>query len=195
MLYSKAKKIGYPDTTFSNFRISIVASFALFLILATTPVFAAGDPWTSVGSAGTVDEADATEVHFSGGIASIKPSAPASSSVTLRYNITSTKDLEDSGVNKSLSVRFRDNGPDARVQLFLKSYNINTGAGTTVLSFDSNTTASSSSYRMQTVGDGCWKPSFDFHNNAYYIEAILTRTSTLGRPALSIMRVSDIDIC
>lgn len=195
MLNFKTYKLSHRVTSFSNFIISMVVCFALFLIIGTTPVFAVGDPWTSVGSAGTVDEADANKVNFFRGIAGIKSSAPASSSVTLRYNITSTKGLDDGGVDKSMSVRFRDNGPDARVQLFLRSYNINNGINSLVLMLDSNTRASSDSYQMHTVNDGCTGSGFDFKNNAYYVEAILTRTSASGLPALSIMRVNNYDIC
>ncbi|AZZ89850.1 hypothetical protein EUZ85_03645 [Hahella sp. KA22] len=155
----------------------------------------AASPWTAVGSTGVVDEADAAEVNFSSGVAQISGAAPASSSVTLRYNVTAIADLDNGGVNKRLSARFRDNGSDARVVLSLRQYNYNSGLTTTLLTLDSNTRPANAAYQTHSVSDGCWTTSFDFSQNAYFIEAVLTRTSTAGSPGLAILRVEDADLC
>jgi hypothetical protein len=167
----------------------------VFLFLTCSPTFGLGDPWTTVGTAGTVDEADLHDVLFVKGIARIKPTAADSSTVVLRYNVTSTADLNDDGVNVAMSVRFRDNGGNARVRLYLRGYNINNGSTITLLSLDSNDYAAASYYQQQTVQDDCAGVHFDFDNYAYYVEAHLSRTNTTGHPALSIIQIRDNDIC
>src|SRR5262249_21758281 len=145
---------------------------------------AAGDPWTSVGAAGTVKETDLDKVELSGGIASIKSTAPAASTVRLFYNVTTAPDLADGGVNKRLRIRFRDNGPNARVRVFLRSYNLSNGTSQLLLQFDSDTLPASPLYRETTVGDGCFTGDshFDFSANAYYLEVEVSRTSSAGQP-------------
>ncbi|WP_020409244.1 hypothetical protein [Hahella ganghwensis] len=155
----------------------------------------AASPWTSVGSAGVVDEADLSEFYMSAGFAGILLSAPANATVTLRYNVTATADLENGGVNKRLSARFRDNGPGARVRLYLREYNFLTGVTNTLLTLDSDAVAPSGSFQTHTVSDGCYSTSFNFSRNAYYVEAILSRTTASGIPNLAIIRVEDVDVC
>ncbi len=174
-------------------RLITIAGTALMTGLSGSVL--AASPWTSVGSAGVVDEVDLSEFYMSFGYAGILPAAPANASVTLRYNVTATGDLENGGVNKRLSARFRDNGPGARVVLYLREYNYLSGATTTLLTLDSDTVAPSASFQTHTVGDGCYSTSFDFSRNAYYIEAILSRTTASGTPNLAILRVEDADIC
>lgn len=152
-------------------------------------------PWTTVGSAGVVDEADAAKVSMSAGIAQILPTAPASTTVTLRYNVTATSDLDNGGVNKYLDVRFRDNGANARVVATLREYNYLTGVTNTLLTMDSNTLPANAGFQIGTAQDGCAGSRFDFDNNAYFIEVVLTRTATTGTPAVAVMTVGDYDIC
>jgi hypothetical protein len=166
-----------------------------FLFFAGSLVFAMGDPWTTVGSYGVVDEDDVLDVSFVNGVASINSSAADATNVVLRYNITSTADLNDDGVNKVMSVRFRDNGAQSRVRLFLKGYHLSTGSTRNIMRFDSNDYPAVSNYQMQTVGDGCSGGSLDFEQYAYYIEVHLSRTDATGRPALAIIQLRDNDIC
>ncbi|OZG74733.1 hypothetical protein BTA51_07100 [Hahella sp. CCB-MM4] len=174
-------------------RLISIAGAAIMTGVAGTAL--AASPWTSVGSAGVVDEADLSEFFMSSGYTGILPAAPANSSITLRYNVTATGDLENGGVNKRLSARFRDNGPGARVRLYLREYNYLSGTTTTLLSLDSDTVAPSAGFQTLTVSDGCFSTSFNFTRNAYYIEAILSRTTASGTPNLAILRVEDADVC
>jgi hypothetical protein len=177
-------------------RRSMSLALGICVAAGTATAWAEGDPWTAVGSTGVVDETDAAEVSMSAGIASIKPTAPAATTVVLRYNVTSTPDLSDGGVNKAMTVRFLDNGANARVRVRLISYNLSTGVSTTVVPlFDSDTLPPWSSYRQASVSDGCWVAGFDFHANAYYVEVELSRTAADGTPAISIVRIANNDVC
>lgn len=175
--------------------VSTARSVILVLFASAAANAWALSPWTCVGSAGTVDEADITKVSLSGGLAQILPTAPASTSVTLRYNVTATSDLDNGGVNKVLDIRFRDNGPTARVVATLKQYDITTGATNTILTMDSNTMPASAGFQIATAQDGCVGSRFDFVDNAYFVEVVLSRTATTGTPAIAVMMVSDLDIC
>lgn len=170
-------------------------SILLALISITPATWAIGDFWTSVASTGTVDEADMSSVTFSQHIAMISSAASPAEEVVLRYNILPIGNLANSGVNKTMSARFRDNGANARVILRLIKTNFASGNSTTVLVLDSNLFPASSSFQTQTVGDGCWAEVFDFNNNTYHIEASLSRTTAGGLPGLGIIRVDDVPIC
>ena len=177
-------------------RIRHQVFIAFLLAYSTFSTAFADDPWTSVGSAGVVDESDSNEHMFLRGTANIKSTAPASTTVVLRYNVVSTGDLNNGGIDKGMSVRFRDNGAFARVKLYLKSYNINSGVTRTLLSFDSNHVGSSGTYQKRFVNDGCSSNiRFDFRNHAYYVEAYLSRTNRQGKPSLGIIQIQDSDIC
>src|SRR5258705_12407550 len=67
----------------------------LYLVLFASQAFASpAVPWTSVGSAGIVDEASLKSFLFTGACASLRPIlvAAAPDSLELRYNVTSTFD-------------------------------------------------------------------------------------------------------
>lgn len=172
---------------------TITKCAAAFIFCATTPALAS--PWTSVGSAGTVDEADTGEISLTDGILTFGASAPAAATIVARYNIVATPDLDNGGVNKVMGARFLDNGANANVVLLLRKYNFSTGVTTTLLTLNSNSFASSGSYQTQSVGDSCTGERFDFYQNAYYIEATISRTTAAGTAGVAIMRVEDIDIC
>lgn len=174
----------------------IACAVGVLLIVGGAPgALASGSPWMTVGSAGTVDEGSIDLVNVYSGIATISAAAPSATSVTLRYNIVSSPDLEDGGVNVKLKVRFRDNGADAKVEVRLRRYNINNGGGSIMLTFNSDDMPASGGYQTGVVHDGCSGPGFDFDNYAYYLEVVLTRDSAAGLPAFSIAQVSDLDIC
>jgi hypothetical protein len=91
--------------------------------------------WTTIGSVGTVDEADRNMVVFDGGIVSMK--SGATGTVLLRYNVVAVDDLFG-GSGAELGVRFRDNGSEARVVVRLKRYNLETGETSTLLTLNSD---------------------------------------------------------
>src|SRR5262245_15028821 len=98
------------------------AVFAAATILVTVPEGAPSaqiHPWTSVGSAGVVDEDDTGIVEFVLGEARVPAAAPAGSVLDLRYNIVSLEGFAGPGFYV-MRARFRDNGNAARVLLNLR---------------------------------------------------------------------------
>ena len=151
---------------------------AFFIRLAA----ASAAPWTTVGSAGVVDEADAGLIDFANGEARLRGDAANGSVLNLRYNIVALEGF--TGLNQvSWLARFRDNGAAGRVRLFLRQYHPN-GTTTTIDTFDSNSYASAVGYQTRTR---CTAVDWNFADGPYYIEAELTRSADGGMPALGLM--------
>lgn len=156
--------------------------------------------WTSVGSTGTVDEADVNKIFVDRSIVQmgrvITDPVNTSSALlpqqtqtaTIRYNITPVEGLfavkppcfsqtgtECPGIQ--LKLRYLAFGSAGRVIANLIEVDLATGAEVTRLSFDSKLFTSGSQYQVQSVGQcGPDTPRhpFDFENKAYYVEARLT---------------------
>jgi hypothetical protein len=140
------------------------------------------DPWTTVGSAGIVDEADQDLVSLTGPWAGVLTS-PAT--VNLRYNVEAVDGLIQGGGRYWLRVRYIDNGSAAQVVVSLKEVNMTTGAITTRMTFDSNNFASNLFAQTQEITTGCLFPfgptwNFNFADNAYFLEVSLTRSDNTG---------------
>lgn len=148
-------------------------------------------PWTTVASAGTVDEGDIDEVNYSEGTARLNLATPAQTTATIRYNVVAVDGLVDAGGDGySLSVRFRDNGQDERVLVRLKSVDLNTGIVTTLMTLDSNAFPPNALFQLRSI-PVCWPNwSFNFNRNAYFVEAILSKGATLGNPGLTAITIS-----
>ena len=107
-----------------------------------------GQPWTTIGAAGTVDDG---EVSFTGPLAYL-----ASEGAVLRYNVVSVDGLfATSGAMPTrtiLTARFRDNGDNNHVIVRLKSQRLtgaNAGDITTLMTIDSNDYPGSSSFQSR----------------------------------------------
>jgi hypothetical protein len=163
---------------------------ALFVltVLATAPLTALAQsrPWTSVGSAGTVDEADPGIVVFNQGIASLSGGAAVGASLDIRYNVVAV-DGVFGGDGLALRARFRDAGATERVILRLKRYSFVNGVTQTLLTLDSNATPASAAFQTRSVG-ACGL-GLDFLNNAYFVEAQLIKSGVGGVPQLGSLMV------
>jgi hypothetical protein len=187
-----------------NFRNLCVVVCFTFLTLdgtyAQTPDI--NKIWTTVGSAGTVDEADMGKVFFDRSIAQMgnligsnQPTSAASAilpqqtvSAVIRYNVTPVAGLfavkppcftgtgtECPGIQ--LKLRYLASGNAARVIAKLIEVDMATGAEVTRLSFDSNAFTTNNGYQVQSVaqcGPDVPRQPFDFQTKAYYIEVRLT---------------------
>jgi hypothetical protein len=157
-------------------------------LFAIAAVLAAGvaqaNTWTTVGSAGVVDDADTGIVDFVAGEARMRSNAVVGSMLNLRYNVVSLEGFSGPG-QYAMRSRFRDNGSGANVRLDLRRYQ-NDGTNSLVATFDSNDHAASSSYQTQAK---CIVVDWDFNTSAYYIEATLHKGATAGTPALGLIQL------
>jgi len=175
-----------------RFRVS------LFLLLLAPFVTANAQVWTgSTGSAST------SGWKISGPSVFLNSSL-SSATVNLRYNVLPVHDLikpldpAAPGQCRQLLVRFLDNGSAARVYVTLRRMDVRTGQITTLLTFDSNTVAASSSFQRR--GGFCNAFEFDFADaqddagsGVYYIEVQLIKTSSAGNPGVSAISIETLN--
>lgn len=161
--------------------MSKIRALASALMLAAAAA-AQASPWTTIGSAGVVDEADNNLVEFVNGEARMRADAPVGAVLNLRYNILA---LEGFSGNQQVSWlnRYRDNGAGSRVRLYLRQYN-STGTTSTLATFDSDTLPPNVGYQNQQK---CVLLEWDFEDGPFYIEAELTKVAADGNPALGVM--------
>lgn len=172
--------------------------------------------WTTVGSAGTVDETDVGKVFFDHGVVQMghtlqpppsaaKPRAaialPTQSAV-IRYNVEPVDGLFGvapqpcTGTNcpaLRLTLRYLDTGgAGAHVVARLIEIDMATGAERPLLTFDSNAPGlpASNHYQVQSGPPSCGPAfAFDFVRKAYYVEATLTSSAILGGVAAGIQAI------
>lgn len=191
-----------------------VLSLALLLTatLANTSIARADDnswlkAWTTVGSAGTIDEADTGKVTLQGstiafpellpptiGTAALIPLPLETVTATVRYNVVATDGLFEGGTNLGMRARFRDDGNNAQVILRLIEVNIETGVSAVILTFDSNAFAANANYQTQSVSTFIGS-RINFQENAYFIEATLIQKRSPvvffgGKPGISVIQLN-----
>lgn len=188
---------------------SNILSFSIVLMLlasALTTSTQAQDvkSWSSAGSTGTADKTDLNKIVYSNGIVAFPEIQGTQSSArrvstlqlqtvqaVIRYNVTAADGLFFDSGRLCMVVRFRDDGNRARVFLRLLRLNVNDGTAATLLTFDSNSFSPQPDFQANSVATN--RVPFDFSNNAYYVEATLTKQQPIvtsigaGRPALAIV--------
>lgn len=169
--------------------------------------------WTTVGSAGTIDEADVAKIAFDRSIAqmgnviggnqpiSISAAIPQQTqSAVIRYNVTPVEGLfavkprcfTQTGTECpaiELKLRYLAAGSSARVVARLVEVDMATGTEVTKLNFDSSAFANSNQYQVQSVGQcGPQVPPqpFNFATKAYYVEVRLTTSAIVANSAAGI---------
>lgn len=159
--------------------------------------------WSTAGSTGTADKVDLNKIVYSNGIVAFPEiqgtqlSSRRAASLQLqtvqavvRYKVTAADGLFFDSGRLCMVVRFRDDGNRARVFLRLLRLNVSDGTSATLLTFDSNSFAPQQDFQTNSVGTN--RVPFDFSNNAYYVEATLTKQQPIatiggGRPALAVV--------
>lgn len=186
--------------------ISIVL---MALTASATTISAQGPPsksWTTVGSAGTVNKGDENKVVYSNGTVAFPEVGTQLTAArrglqlqtvtaVIRYNVTAVDGLFfEPGAKLCMATRFRDDGARARVVLRLIEFNITSGVTTTRLTFDSNNVAPQANFQPNSASTDF--NAFDFSQNAYYVEAVLTKQQPIttpigaGKPGLAIIQLS-----
>lgn len=172
----------------------ILSSLFLFSSIPAGAAPLSDQPWTSNGSTGTVDETSYDLITYLNGSVYLSNNGGPYSEATIRYNITFTPGLTQ--LNTTIfKARILDNGPQARVILYLKSYEFETGIVRTLNTIDSDQYLPSNNFYLVKVnglpnflGEGGWSVR-EFKKYSYYIEAHLIRTGWGGNPALGNLMV------
>jgi hypothetical protein len=160
--------------------------------------------WSTAGSTGTADKVDLNKIVYSNGIVAFPEISGSQSSArraaalqlqtvqaVIRYNVTAADGLFFDSGRLCMVVRFRDDGNRARVFLRLIRLSVGDGTSATLLTFDSNSFSPQQDFQTNFVGTN--RVPFDFSQNAYYVEATLTKQQPIvttiggGRPALAVV--------
>jgi hypothetical protein len=202
--FSPSYAFGGKEDFMRNSKVQWILLAVCFLLCplgasAQTPDFERF--WTTVGSAGTLDEKSEGKVFFDRAVvqkgqavvvskASGQPRAEGgvdeTDSAVIRYNVTAVDGMFG-GKAPAMAVRFRAEGVGARVIAQLIEVDLVTGAEVTRLTFDSDAPGvpALSGYHVFDVFD-CRGSGFDFTRKAYYIEATLTTSSLVVGSAAGI---------
>jgi hypothetical protein len=173
--------------------LALIALVGALALGNTPPAVGQTRCWTTVGSAGTVDEADTSIVVLDLNNVTIRP-ALSNATLNIRYNIVATEGLFG-GDRIGMGVRYTDNGANARVVVRLKEVNLQTGATTLRMTFDSNAFPQAAGAQTQFVNTPCSSGSFfDFTANAYYLDVEITKTGASGTPGLGAISIC-ISLC
>ncbi len=164
-------------------RLGLSLTLAFLTVLGTAQA-QGPKAWTTVASAGTVNESDLDIVNLSGGGTASLVNGNDAVTGHIRFNVVATDGLFDLGVPR-MKVRFTDNGDNAQVKIFLYALNMNTGLMQKVLELDSNDYAASGAFQTQTTAPCAATAGFNFSNHAYYIETQLIRGGAGGYPKLT----------
>lgn len=154
-------------------------------------------PWTTVGSAGTVDEADVDAVSLSGAGANVSTGAALPRTVVIRYNVVAIDGLLSNLGNIGgvrMDVVYRDNANTAKVRLRLRELENATGILRTKLVFDSNAFAPAEGFQQRSV-NSCASGTpfnFDFARKTYYVEAEIEKAAVADLPSLGAIQVHPI---
>ena len=195
-----------------NFRnITIAICFLFLAVSAQAQTPDVDKNWTTLGSAGTLDETSVGKVFFDHGIVQMgrigvitnpNPSLVSTTdSAVIRYNVTAVDSFfavracRTNTTLNSLDVRMRlrylASGPGARVVAKLIEVDLANGTEKPLLTFDSAAPGLSLSdnYQVQSVSV-CGRPwTFDFQNKAYYIEATLSGNTIAALTAAGIQMI------
>ena len=179
-----------------SLRRMLVVGWLVMLIVAVSAYAQEPQPWTTVGSAGTVDQSSLLFISYEGPSAVML--AFQRGGAVIRYNVVSVAGLtrRDFGA-LGMGVRYRatpdaliPNRADSQVVAKLIEVNLSTGVSTTLLTFDSNNFPASNDYQTQGVSTCPSGFTFDFQTNAYYIEARLGKSRPIsGSPAVQGIQV------
>ena len=212
-----------PGNSLTRLRAATAAALVFACLLSTCwPAAFAQDEdrsaWTTAGSDGAVDETSKADYEFLGD--ELRHRAGRLLAVKARYNITQTPGLEaifscvcpdpettaplriPIGPGGQVAVRFRDSdedGPAAQVLLTIYEVNIFTGVIRVMYEFDSNDpqgTISAIGLDGMYVSTECAPDvTFDFSNNAYWVDATVFRTSTAAQSGLGGVQIAPSDAC
>lgn len=163
--------------------------FAIVALTGGSAVWAQEErpsPWTTVGSAGTVDENDLLRVLLGSPVPGAVAMRPGGfgirgTAVHIRYNVVAVQGLLGTS-RMTLTSRYLDRGDGERVVVEFKEYGLNTGLTTTLLTLDSNTFAGSPTFQVQQVqtatGPDCvtFFTPLNFVENSYFMDVTLSRS-------------------
>ncbi len=169
-----------------------VSLLGLGVCLLLARAVSAQNCWTVGGSTGTVDEESLSQVSMDNSDLQVSSTAPLPATVKARYAVTGS--FADDGTSSKCLVfwlRYRDNGSlgDGRVQVLLQQQSLATGALSSMLSFDSNSTTQASGVQKIRLSNPCGPgQGLSLVDNLYFFEVTLTKNVASANPTLEMIQ-------
>lgn len=149
--------------------------------------------WVGAGAAGALDPDDIGNASLLGPHLHVSDTAPLPVLVGSRHNVTGIYEANSTSTSvKTLIVRYRDNGSQARVMVYLKQVSLIDGAVSDLAIFDSDGPgrAQSSNFQSVSVPMPCvLGGAFHFLDYLYFLRVELTKTGSGGLPSLHSIQV------
>jgi len=190
--------------------LTLAVCFVFLTISTHAQTLDVSKNWTTVGSAGTLDERSVGKVFFDRSIVQmgqiVGPTtiskaglvATQTDSAVIRYNVAAVDSFfvprscrPDNSQDVRLRLRYLASGPGARVLAKLIELDLATGTEKPLLTFDSAdpTLPRSNNYQVQSASVCGRTWTFDFERKSYYIEAMLTASSIAAVSAAGIQMI------
>ena len=190
--------------------LTLAVCFVFLTISAQAQTTDVNKNWTTVGSAGTLDEKSVGKVFFDRSIVQmgqlVGPTtiskagliATQTDSAVIRYNVTAVDSFfvprscsPDNSQDVRLRLRYLAAGPGARVLAKLIELDLTTGTEKPLLTFDSADPSlpRANNYQVQSASVCGRTWTFDFERKSYYIEATLTASSIAAVSAAGIQMI------
>lgn len=147
--------------------------------------------WVGAGSTGVLDPEDTSIAFLSGPHMQVNDTAPLPADVGARHSVTGIFEANGtSNTRKTMLVRYRDNGSQARVWVFLKQVNLATGAAADLVVFDSDQFSQSNDFQLVQATLPCVPGgAFHFFSYLYFLRVQLAKTGSGGLPSLHSIQV------
>lgn len=172
----------------------VSGSVAAIVAFVAAPAEAQMRCWTSVGSAGSVDEADLDLVDLSTDTAAVRGSA-SQGTVDIVYNVTAVPGVFSGECHaKTLSARIADTGPESQVLLRLRRLNIANGQTADLIQLDSDEFPTSSVAQKRDASEEL-DSDFDFQRNVYHVVVELRKIGPAGNPLVRAIQICGRQIC
>jgi hypothetical protein len=173
---------------------ALVFSLSVLLASIALPGVAQQSCWTVAGTSTIINQANLAAALQNGPTLTILGSAPLPAILNGRQSVTGI--LQDNGTaprGKQLLVRYRDNGPEARITVELRQINLFNGVATSLVMFNSDFLPQMDSYQVGGLSSSCVTGGgFDFLNNLYFVNVTVEKTGAGGNPGLWMIQVCSI---
>ena len=139
--------------------------------------------WTTIGSAGSVDESNAAFYQFTNAALEYRTGSSSLWSITARYNVV---DIADSGgtVWNHMELGYLDTGAQGSVTASLFRVDPCTNTTTLIASVTSVDAPTGSCVDVN------FAPIVNFQFYVYFVQVVLSRTSTAVNPRINTIRIN-----
>lgn len=147
--------------------------------------------WVGAGATGVLDPSSVSLAVVNGPHLYISDTVSLPAVIGSRYNVTGIYEASyTANSTKTMLVRYRDNGTQGRILIYLKQLNLINGVVADLVVFDSDLLPQSNDFQSAQATLPCVAGgAFHFLDYLYFLRVQITRTSAAGLPNLNSIQV------